>query len=112
MVRTVGVVGNGSWATALVKILTDNQHMVYWWVRNAATIPHIKKRHHNPHYLPTAYFDVNLLQLSDDVASVIQQSDVVVLAVPSAYIEAVLKPLPRDAFQNKKIVSAIKGIVP
>jgi glycerol-3-phosphate dehydrogenase (NAD(P)+) len=108
----VGVVGNGSWATALVKILTDNQHEVHWWVRNAATIPHIQKRHHNPHYLPSAYFNVSLLQLSNDVATVVNQSDVVVLAVPSAYIQEVLQQVPRDAFQHKKIISAIKGIVP
>ena len=108
----LGVVGNGSWATALVKILTDNGHAIWWWVRNAATIPHIQKRHHNPHYLPAAYFDVTLLSLSDDVAHVVQQSDVIVLAVPSAYIEDVLNSLPRDAFANKKVVSAIKGIVP
>lgn len=112
MVPIFGVVGNGSWATALVKILTDNKQPVRWWVRNAGTIPYIQKRHHNPHYLPSAYFDVSLLYLSDDVAAVIQQSDIVVLAVPSAYIEAVLRGLPRDAFQDKKIISAIKGIVP
>src|SRR6478672_899187 len=109
---TFGVIGNGSWATALVKILTDNQQSLHWWVRSAAIIPHIQKRHHNPNYLPSAYFDVSLLSLSDDLTAVVQQSDVLVLAVPSAYIEAVLNTLPRDVFQNKKIVSAIKGIVP
>ncbi|HUQ96095.1 MAG TPA: NAD(P)H-dependent glycerol-3-phosphate dehydrogenase [Chitinophagaceae bacterium] len=107
-----GVIGNGSWATALVKILTDTGQSVHWWVRNAGIIPYIQKRHHNPNYLPAAYFDVTLLQLSSDVAEVIAKSDVVVLAVPSAYIEEVLKPLPRNAFAGKKILSAIKGIVP
>jgi glycerol-3-phosphate dehydrogenase (NAD(P)+) len=112
MVPSFGIVGNGSWATALVKILTDNNNAVRWWIRNSATIPHIQKRRHNPHYLPSAYFDVSLLRLNDDVAQVIAQSDVVLLAVPSAYIEEVLRPLPRNAFQNKKVISAIKGIVP
>jgi glycerol-3-phosphate dehydrogenase (NAD(P)+) len=107
-----GVVGNGSWATALVKILTDNGQPVHWWVRNTASIAHIQKRHHNPHYLPAVYFDTSLLQLSDAITTVVQQSDIVVLAVPSAYIADVLNGLPRDAFQNKKLVSAIKGIVP
>ena len=107
-----GVVGNGSWATALVKILTDTNQLVHWWVRNAATIPYIQKRHHNPHYLPSAYFDVSLLRLSDNVAQVIEDSDVIVIAVPSAYIEDVLRPLSPAAFKGKKIVSAIKGIVP
>jgi glycerol-3-phosphate dehydrogenase (NAD(P)+) len=63
MVPSFGIVGNGSWATALVKILTDNNNAVRWWVRNSATIPHIQKRRHNPHYLPSAYFDVSLLRL-------------------------------------------------
>jgi glycerol-3-phosphate dehydrogenase (NAD(P)+) len=112
MVPRFGVIGNGSWATALVKILTDNNQSVHWWVRNAASIPYIQKRHHNPHYLPSAYFDVGLLHLSSDVADVIEQSDTLLLAVPSAYIEAVLQPLSRSAFEGKKLVSAIKGIVP
>jgi len=112
MAPTFGVVGNGSWATALVKILTDNQQPVHWWVRNATTITHIQKRRHNPNYLPAAYFDVNLLRMSDRVLDVIQQSDVILLAVPSAYLQEVLASLPRDVFENKKIISAIKGIVP
>ncbi len=107
-----GVVGNGSWATALVKVLTDNNHSVNWWVRNAKTIPYIQNRKHNPNYLSSAYFDVALLSLTDNVVEVVRQSDVVVLAVPSAYIQEVLQQLGPDAFQNKKIVSAIKGIVP
>jgi glycerol-3-phosphate dehydrogenase (NAD(P)+) len=107
-----GVVGNGSWATALVKILTDNSHAVNWWVRNAKTIPHIQKRRHNPNYLSAAYFDVSLLYMTDDVAEVVRQSDVVVLAVPSAYIQEVLQQLGKEAFKDKKVVSAIKGIVP
>jgi glycerol-3-phosphate dehydrogenase (NAD(P)+) len=112
MAPSFGIVGNGSWATALVKILTDNNNAVRWWIRNSTTIPYIQKRRHNPHYLPSAYFDVSLLRLNDNVAEVIEQSDVVLLAVPSAYIEDVLRPLPRNVFQNKKLVSAIKGIVP
>jgi len=107
-----GVVGNGSWATALVKILTDNQQSVHWWVRNVTTIAYIQKRRHNPNYLPAAYFDVNLLRMSDNVTDVIQQSDIILLAVPSAYLQDVLAGLPRAEFQNKKIISAIKGIVP
>ncbi|HEY6956438.1 MAG TPA: glycerol-3-phosphate dehydrogenase, partial [Flavisolibacter sp.] len=57
----IGVIGNGSWATALVKILTDNHHHVNWWVRNASSIESIKSRRHNPNYLPSAYFNVSLL---------------------------------------------------
>lgn len=108
----LGVVGNGSWATALVKILTDNGHGVNWWVRNAKTIPHIRHRRHNPHYLSSAYLDVSLLTITDKVAEVIDQSDVVLLAVPSAYVQEVLQQADPATLRHKKIISAIKGIVP
>jgi glycerol-3-phosphate dehydrogenase (NAD(P)+) len=107
-----GVVGNGSWATALVKMLADSDHPVNWWIRNKANIDYLKKRRHNPQYLSSAFFDISLLHMSDDVVDVIQGSDVIVLAVPSAYIKEVLQQLPKDSFQDKKILSAIKGIVP
>ena len=108
----IGVIGNGSWATALVKILANNRHQVNWWIRNAASIDYIKRRRHNPNYLPSAYFDLSLLNLQDEAGKVVQESDLIVLAVPSAYIEAVMKQLPKDALKDKKILSAIKGLVP
>ncbi|MDB5229744.1 MAG: glycerol-3-phosphate dehydrogenase [Chitinophagaceae bacterium] len=107
-----GIIGGGSWATALAKILTDNNHLINWWIRNEQTVQHILRRHHNPHYLSSAYFDTSLLKLSHHITEVIKESDVVIIAVPSAYVSDALKQLPADAFQNKKIVSAIKGIVP
>lgn len=108
----IGVIGNGSWATALVKILSDNQQKVNWWVRNPVSIEHIKRRRHNPNYLPSAFFDLSLLNMSDDIAEVVRQSDLVVLAVPSAYILNALEQLPKGILQNKKVLSAIKGLVP
>lgn len=108
----IGVIGNGSWATALVKILTDNHHTVNWWVRNASSIDYIKKRRHNPNYLSSAYFNVSLLNFSSDVKAVVEASDLLVLAVPSAYIQNALEPLGKEDLQNKKILSAIKGLIP
>jgi glycerol-3-phosphate dehydrogenase (NAD(P)+) len=107
-----GLIGSGSWATALAKILTDNGNTINWWVRNNNTIQTIQKRRHNPHYLHTAYFNTQQLALSNDVAEVVAKSDAVVLAVPSAFIEDALTNLPTDALKNKKVVSAIKGILP
>ena len=107
-----GIIGSGSWATALVKILTDNNQRVNWWIRNSPIIEQIKKRRHNPHYLSSAYFDVSLLSMSDDINRIIDQSDIIVLAVPSAYIKQVLANVPASTLQNKKILSAIKGLVP
>ena len=81
------MIGNGSWATALVKMLTDNQHYVNWWIRNEKSIEHLKRRKHNPNYLPSAYFDTSLLNPQKEVKEVVANSDLLVLAVPSAYIE-------------------------
>jgi len=107
-----GIIGSGSWATALAKILTDNQHPIEWWIRNPETISHIQRRGHNPHYLRTAYFSPALLNMSSNVAEVIQNADVVIIAVPSAFVKQTLEGLPRQAFDNKKIISAVKGILP
>ncbi len=108
----LGIIGSGSWGTALAKILTDNNHTVHWWMRSASLIEQFKKRRHNPQYLSSAYFDLNLLQLTGIVEEVIAACDCIVIAVPSAYAARVLKNLPENIFQKKKIVSAIKGILP
>lgn len=109
---TIGVIGNGSWATALVKMLTDNGQPVNWWVRNAKSIDYISRRRHNPNYLPSAYFNTSLLRMNDDVKAVVDASDLLVLAVPSAYIVDVLSQLDKASLSGKKILSAIKGLVP
>lgn len=107
-----GVIGSGSWATALTKILTDNRQPVGWWVRNEDSIRHIQARHHNPQYLPSVHFDTRLLAMSDNPAAIIAEADCIVMAVPSAYMAATLERLDRKAFEEKKVLSAIKGILP
>ncbi|MGF2412686.1 NAD(P)H-dependent glycerol-3-phosphate dehydrogenase [Ferruginibacter sp.] len=109
---TFGILGSGSWGTALAKILTDNGNTIYWWNRSEAAITHIKTRHHNPHYLPAAQFDVAKLTLTTNAAEVVQNSDCIIIAVPSAYATDVLQNLNKKAFEGKKIISAIKGILP
>jgi glycerol-3-phosphate dehydrogenase (NAD(P)+) len=107
-----GIIGSGSWGTALAKILTDNGNTIHWWVRNAETIGYIQKRRHNPHYLNSVYFNQQQLELNDDIRVVVERSDALVITVPSAYVEAALQQLPVDALKGKKIISAIKGILP
>jgi glycerol-3-phosphate dehydrogenase (NAD(P)+) len=107
-----GIIGSGSWATALAKILTDNGTPIHWWVRNTDTIRHLQQKKHNPHYLSSVYFDTSLLHIDNDIRAVVRASAVVVIAVPSAYVVDVLKNLSHDDFADKKIVSAVKGIVP
>jgi glycerol-3-phosphate dehydrogenase (NAD(P)+) len=107
-----GVIGSGSWATALTKILTDNGASIQWWIRNPSVIQHLRSRRHNPQYLPSVNFDLSMLTLQEDVKKVVEASDALVIAVPSAYVAATLSVLDRDALKGKKIISAIKGILP
>ena len=107
-----GVIGNGSWATALAKIITDKKQTVSWWVRNAETIDFFLKKSHNPHYLNSARFDTSLLHLSTDVREVVRNSDVLVIAIPSAYAAQSLAGLTAGDWKGKKVVSAIKGLLP
>ncbi len=107
-----GIIGSGSWGTAIAKILTDNGQTIYWWNRSEASIEYIKTNFHNPQYLPSAQFEVNQLKLSSNLEEVISQSDVIVIAVPSAFALQVLSALPKGIFKDKKILSAIKGILP
>ena len=107
-----GIIGSGSWATAIAKILTDSHHTLNWWIRNEATIRHLEKYRHNPQYLSSVYFDPGKLKPGSDLISVIRDSDCLIVAVPSAYIEKIFAELPRDIFEGKQILSAVKGILP
>ena len=109
---TFGIIGSGSWATALAKILTDKKHTINWWIRNVDTIKHISDKGNNPGYLSLAKFDTSLLSMSTDVKEVVAKSDVLVVAVPSAYAEESLAKLEPEDWKGKKVISAIKGLLP
>ncbi len=110
--KRIGIIGSGSWATAIAKIVTDNGIAINWWVRQASNIDYFKKRHHNPHYLRNAYFDVSQIQFSDHVKEVIATADIIVVAVPSIHIQAAFAGLEASDLKGKKIVSAVKGVLP
>jgi len=107
-----GIVGSGSWATALAKILTDNKSVINWWVRNEVALKHLQTKHNNPNYLSSVDFDPSSFVLSQDVGEVIQASDYILIAVPSAYVAGTIKKLDKHIFKGKKIISAVKGILP
>lgn len=107
----IGVLGSGSWASAIVKMLTENLDNVNWWVRNEKSSEHIMKYGHNPKYLTSANYDVNKLNVSNDISEVIANSDILVLAIPSAFLVQTFDQYPID-LTGKKIVTAIKGIIP
>jgi glycerol-3-phosphate dehydrogenase (NAD(P)+) len=108
----IGVLGSGSWATALTKILTDNGQQVHWWVRNQESLDYIAKNHHNPHYLSAANLNINNLSLHNNVNNMMAAADIIILAVPAAYIGDVLKQIQPELFTNKYFVTAVKGILP
>jgi glycerol-3-phosphate dehydrogenase (NAD(P)+) len=112
--RKITVVGGGSWATANIKILTDNttEKEVFWWMRNTLAVEHIHKFHHNPNYLSSVEINVPAKNVSTDLKSLISQSDFVLLNVPAAFLKEALKGITPADLAGKKIVSAIKGIVP
>lgn len=108
----IAVIGAGSWGTALVKLLTGSQEQVGWWVRRQETIDHISKHGHNPHYTSGAQLDPARLRMDTDIRAVAGQADVLVLAVPSAFLKTALDGLEEGALAGKACFSAVKGIVP
>ncbi len=109
---SIGVIGNGSWATALAKILTDNGRVINWWLRKESSVQHLLNRHHNPDYLTSVGFLPESIRPTSDLQQVIEQSQVVVFAVPSAYAEEVLESVPAELWGSRKLISAVKGIMP
>lgn len=105
------VIGHGSWATALVKVLAENEARVGWYVRNPEVLEGLRSEGRNPRYVSDTEFDTTRLALSDDLDETVRNADIVVLAVPSAYLKDFLAPLT-VSLEDKFVVSAIKGIVP
>lgn len=110
----VAVIGGGSWATAIVKMLSDNDQGkdIYWWMRNEKQVEAITKNNRNPNYLSAVELNLNPELVSTDINFVVKNADVIILNVPAAFLKDALKGLSKKAFSNKIIVSAIKGIVP
>lgn len=106
-----GVIGGGSWGTAIVKMLMETQDQVAWYMRSESAIDHILKEKHNPNYLSSVEFDISKLQLSNNMNTVVNDADVLIFAIPSAFLEGELKKL-FASLEGKIIFSAIKGIVP
>ena len=107
----VAVVGGGSWATAIVKMLCENLDEIGWYMRSVYIIEHIKRNKHNPNYLSSVYFEPNKLKFSNDINEIIEYADYIIFAVPSAFLQAELDKITAS-LEGKVIFSAIKGIVP
>ncbi|UZX27155.1 NAD(P)H-dependent glycerol-3-phosphate dehydrogenase [Riemerella anatipestifer] len=108
---SVGVLGSGSFATAIVKMLQENSKMVHWCVRNEFVKGAIELRKHNPTYLQSVMFNTRYLNITTDINQLVSACDVIILATPSIYLSDSLEKMNCD-YSNKLFVSAIKGIVP
>ena len=110
----VGILGSGSWATALAKIVLTSQPHINWYVRRSEQVKGFLKLGHNPNYLPAAEFDTNNITFfsESDINSFFRASDTIVLVTPSPYAKSYLKKVRKSSMRDKLIVNAIKGIVP
>lgn len=110
----IAVIGGGSWATALTKILLNNVDSISWWVRREETAEHIRTFGHNPNYISSIEFDQKKLKVSTNLKETIKNSDVLFLVIPSAFLhsEFVRAKITAEDLKDKIIISAIKGIIP
>lgn len=107
----IAVLGGGSWATAIVKILSENLDTIGWYMRNEQAIDHIIENEHNPNYLQSAELNAKQLDLSSNISEIVANYEILIFAIPSVFLTSELKKL-NTSIKDKIIFSAIKGIVP
>lgn len=107
-----GVIGGGSWATAIVKMLCNNLPQVNWWMRNENSVDHILKYKHNPKYLQSVEFDIEKINVTTDLEELIKNSEMLLIATPSAFLSELFEDIPISLFEGKTVFSAVKGIIP
>ncbi len=111
MEKRVAILGGGSWATALAKIVMLNQEHINWYMRKQLTINEFQSTGKNPGYLTNAKFDVSRISFSANINTVIKASDILILAIPSPYVMQTLMKI-RTKLNGKTIISAVKGMIP
>jgi len=109
--RKIGVLGGGSWATAIVKLLSNNLDEVHWWMRNQGAVDHLEAYGRNPNYIQSIEFDRKKVKPTTDMQAVIDACDILVIAIPSAFLDKTVKELKPQGLENKILFSAIKGII-
>lgn len=105
------VIGGGSWATAIAKMLCENIDSLMWYMRNEDAIAHLKEHHHNPNYLSSVEFPIEKITLTSDINQAVAYADYVIFAIPSAFLHQEMQKMI-VSLDGKIIFSAIKGIVP
>ncbi len=108
----VAVIGGGSFGTAVVKMVSENLGSCHWWMHNEESALHIKRYHHNPRYLSSVGFDPNSILIYTDINATMAAADMIIFAVPSAFVKEVLQGMEVGALEGKIVCSTIKGIIP
>ncbi len=108
----IGVLGSGSWATAIVKILTTNVHPIYWWIWEEDIAESVSQTGYNTKYLSSTKIDHKRVKIYTDIKKVVSKCDYIILVIPAAFVDKSLQKLPKEIFKGKKIISAVKGIIP
>lgn len=109
--ESFAVLGGGSWATAIVKMLSENLDQITWYMRNSEAVNYIRTQKHNPNYLTSIEFHTEHLFLTDNINEAVERADILIFAIPSAFLVDELEKLT-VSIKDKIIFSAIKGIVP
>jgi glycerol-3-phosphate dehydrogenase (NAD(P)+) len=107
----VTVIGSGSWATAIVKLLCTNASTICWFVQFEEELKYLKKFHHNQKYLSAIDFKPEKLILTGEINRAVRLADIIILVTPAAFLKETLSPL-KISLTGKTICSAIKGFVP
>ncbi|MBR2881921.1 MAG: glycerol-3-phosphate dehydrogenase, partial [Prevotella sp.] len=107
----IEIIGGGSWATAIAKIVVEHTHHIGWYMRRDDRIEEFRRLGHNPAYLMSVRFNINEIEFSSDLNHIVQEYDTLVFVTPSPYLKNHLKKL-KTRIKNKYIITAIKGIVP
>ncbi len=110
-IQKIAVLGGGSWATALVKILQENLDEIGWYIRDKERIKYILENQRNPQYLSSVELDLNKLRMSDSIEQIVKEYDIIILAIPAAFLKTSMDKI-KFPLKDKKIISAVKGIIP
>lgn len=110
-IETIAIMGGGSWATALAKMVLRNCKHIVWYMRRDDRIQEFKECGHNPAYLSDVEFDVNRIHFTSDINEAVRLADTLLLAMPSPYFLEHMQKIS-EPLNDKTVVSAIKGIVP
>lgn len=108
---TLAVIGSGSWATALVKVLCNNVKQLNWYIREPEIRESVTQYCINCMYLSSIQLDTAKIKIFDDADEAVRQSDVLLFVVPAAFLKVTTESMTVK-FTGKMVFSAIKGIVP